>query len=148
MGDFVAGVWAGIQSAAQSTVNFVIGIFTGLVDTVRGVIDTIMNLPGLSQVIGVVSSVGGTVFGGARAEGGPVEPNKAYLVGEMGPEIVVPRTGGTVISNDKIAGLGRSSNTVNYNITVNNPTSEPSSESIPAALRRANYLRAPVGASA
>jgi hypothetical protein len=29
-------------------------------------------------------------FGGARAEGGPVEKDKAYLVGEKGPELVIP----------------------------------------------------------
>lgn len=151
VGDFVAGIWQGIQSAAQSAVDFVVGLFTGLIETVRGVIDTILNLPGISQVTGILGSVGGAVggvFGGARAEGGPVEANKPYLVGEMGPEIVVPRTSGTVVPNDKLASLGGNTNTTTYNLTVNNPVAEPSSESIPAALRRANYLRAPVGASA
>jgi phage-related minor tail protein len=139
VGDFVAGIWAGIQSAAQSAVNFVVGIFTGLIDTVRGVIDTILNLPGISQVSGILGSVGGFIAG-ARAEGGPVDGNKPYLVGEMGPEIVVPRTSGTVIPNDMLGQLGGGSTT--YNVTVNNPTAEPTSDSIPAALRRANYLRA------
>ena len=35
-------------------------------------------------------------FGGARALGGPVEPGRAYLVGERGPELFVPRTAGAV----------------------------------------------------
>lgn len=38
-------------------------------------------------------------FGGARANGGPVMAGRPYLVGEMGPEIVVPRTAGTVLPN-------------------------------------------------
>ena len=33
----------------------------------------------------------------ARADGGPVAPNQPYLVGERGPELVVPNHGGTVI---------------------------------------------------
>lgn len=40
-----------------------------------------------------------TGFGGARANGGPVMAGRPYLVGEMGPEIVVPRTAGTVLPN-------------------------------------------------
>nr|WP_314436892.1 phage tail tape measure C-terminal domain-containing protein [uncultured Brevundimonas sp.] len=35
-------------------------------------------------------------FGGARAEGGPVLGGGAYLVGERGPEVFRPATGGSV----------------------------------------------------
>lgn len=38
-------------------------------------------------------------FGGARADGGPVMGGSAYLVGERGPEIFVPRASGTVVAN-------------------------------------------------
>lgn len=34
-----------------------------------------------------------------RAAGGPITPGRAYLVGEKGPEIVVPRASGTVLPN-------------------------------------------------
>jgi hypothetical protein len=34
------------------------------------------------------------------AEGGPVEAGQPYLVGEKGPEVVVPNTDATVVSND------------------------------------------------
>jgi len=37
---------------------------------------------------------------GARAEGGPVEANKNYLVGEKGPEVFVPQIDGNIINND------------------------------------------------
>ena len=37
----------------------------------------------------------------ARRLGGPVSPGKPYLVGEDGPEIVVPKISGTVINNIK-----------------------------------------------
>lgn len=45
----------------------------------------------------------GAIFGGARATGGPVSAGKAYLVGERGPEIMVPGASGTVIPNHAIA---------------------------------------------
>lgn len=45
----------------------------------------------------------GSLFGGARAAGGPVAPNRAYLVGERGPEMIVPKTAGMVIPNHALA---------------------------------------------
>lgn len=39
----------------------------------------------------------GSWFGGARAGGGPMDPYRAYLVGEKGPELVVPRAASTVV---------------------------------------------------
>lgn len=35
---------------------------------------------------------------GARAAGGPVNPGGAYLVGERGPELFVPRQGGDIVT--------------------------------------------------
>jgi len=44
---------------------------------------------------------GGTPFAGAfRAEGGPVSANRPYIVGERGPELLIPQTSGTVLSNE------------------------------------------------
>jgi hypothetical protein len=38
-------------------------------------------------------------FGGFRAEGGPVMPGQAYMVGERGPEMIVPQQPGMVVPN-------------------------------------------------
>jgi hypothetical protein len=38
-------------------------------------------------------------FGGFRAEGGPVAPGQAYVVGERGPEVIVPQMPGMVMPN-------------------------------------------------
>jgi phage-related minor tail protein len=40
----------------------------------------------------------------ARADGGPVTGGLPYLVGERGPEIVVPRQSGTVVPNHRLGG--------------------------------------------
>ena len=45
---------------------------------------------------GFLSKLGGFIFGGARAEGGPVSMGKSYLVGESGPELFTPRASGTI----------------------------------------------------
>jgi TP901 family phage tail tape measure protein len=38
-----------------------------------------------------------------RAAGGPVSSGKAYIVGEEGPELFVPRSGGKIVPNDKLS---------------------------------------------
>lgn len=43
---------------------------------------------------------------GAKAMGGPVTGNKAYLVGEKGPEIIVPSRNAQVIPNNQMGGGG------------------------------------------
>lgn len=55
----------------------------------------------------------GSIFGGARANGGPVGAGRAYLVGERGPEILFPGMSGTIASNKQAFG-GAS----NVNVTV------------------------------
>ena len=35
-----------------------------------------------------------------KAEGGPIEAGKPYVVGEKGPEVIIPRSDGNVLSND------------------------------------------------
>jgi len=45
------------------------------------------------------SDVGGS-FPVPMAEGGPIEAGKPYVVGEEGPEIIIPHSSGNVLSND------------------------------------------------
>ena len=48
---------------------------------------------GLSDAI---ANAVGSIFGGSRAEGGPVLGGGAYLVGERGPEVFRPHGAGTI----------------------------------------------------
>jgi ABC-type transporter Mla subunit MlaD len=41
----------------------------------------------------------GSLFGGFMADGGPVSSGKAYMVGERGPEMFVPRSAGSIVPN-------------------------------------------------
>lgn len=43
---------------------------------------------------------------GARADGGPVVGGQSYLVGERGPEIFTPNTGGGITANHHLGGRG------------------------------------------
>jgi hypothetical protein len=55
-------------------------------------------------------------FAGPKADGGPVESNNSYLVGERGPELFVPRSAGAIVPNHSMAMMGGSTNITNYNI--------------------------------
>ncbi len=54
-------------------------------------------------------------YGGARARGGPVEPGRAYLVGEEGPEIIVPPSAGHVMTAQQSAEM-MAGNTFNVQV--------------------------------
>lgn len=55
----------------------------------------------------------GSLFGGARRLGGPVQKNVPYLVGEMGPELFTPPGAGSIVPNNQ---LQTQPTQVNYNI--------------------------------
>jgi hypothetical protein len=60
---------------------------------------------------GGLGGIVGSFFGGGFAQGGPVLNDRAYLVGERGPEIFVPNTAGSIIPNNQTGAGG--------NVTVN-----------------------------
>lgn len=61
---------------------------------------------GKGGVSGGVTSFFASLFGGARAEGGPVKAGVPYLVGEKGPELLVPTGSGTIVPNKALRPSG------------------------------------------
>lgn len=62
---------------------------------------------------GFIMSALGSVFGGGRAAGGPVDPSRWYVVGERGPEIFRPSTAGRIEPNQGGATRGGGGRPVN-----------------------------------
>ena len=84
-----------------------------------------------------ISSVLSAAFAGSRADGGPVSPGGAYLVGERGPEVFRPASAGSV----EPAGGGGV--TVNLNLSgADAPSLIRSEAQIAQALARAVSLGA------
>lgn len=52
---------------------------------------------GAGNPAGLIGSMLQGMFGGARADGGPVTSGRSYLVGERGPELFVPQSAGTIL---------------------------------------------------
>lgn len=57
-----------------------------------------------------------STFGGGKAVGGPVDAGTTYMVGEKGPELFTPSTGGNITPNHKLGGGRGDSYVFNYSI--------------------------------
>jgi len=68
----------------------------------------------------IAEGISGAILAGFRADGGPVGAGGAYVVGEEGPELFVPRSSGSIVPNGAMgsSGGGSSGVTVNYNIAA------------------------------
>jgi outer membrane murein-binding lipoprotein Lpp len=58
------------------------------------------------------SNFASLAISGIMADGGPVQGNEAYVIGERGPELFIPNASGTIVPNHMLMGGGQ---TVNYN---------------------------------
>jgi hypothetical protein len=119
--DVVAPVIGTILGKAFDTlgtaISFVIGLFSNLVNVVNSAFNAIKNIVNFIKNNPVTQAIGGAIdniFGGGRANGGPVSRGTSYVVGERGPELFVPNTSGKIIPNGGSGGRG---NTIN--LTVN-----------------------------
>ncbi len=128
-----------VRERVRAVYDFFRDVFDKIAGFIRRIVETIRNLP--SALGSGIKSAFGSFFGGGKADGGPIDPNRAYLVGERGPELIVPRRAGTVIPNEALTGVVGGAGGANYTITITNPVPEPASTSIPQALRRAAYLK-------
>ena len=91
-----------IQIKAQATQLFS-GLFAGF--------------PGTSSGPAPVVDMSNAATLTGRASGGPLAAGQASIVGENGPEIIVPQGASTVIPNNMIGGMsGQTTNVTNYNI--------------------------------
>lgn len=123
----------------QIKVSAVTDWLANKVKTVLGFVDSIKNALASvgSNVSSAVSNVGNNVstavqsVAGARADGGPVEAGKKYLVGERGPEYFVPSQSGTIIPNGQTSG----GVTVSINMGGVTVRSESDARSLAATIR-------------
>lgn len=73
----------------------------------NGLFDLLLGKNGQGGLISSLFTAASTAFGGARASGGPVAAGRAYLVGERGPELFIPRASGGIVPNGGFGGGGR-----------------------------------------
>jgi len=104
----IQGLTIAIQKAVEWINVFKSG-WDGVTTIISKVVDGIDNLINKIKSLNVVANAKSSVsnflgFGGARAGGGSVFGGQAYLVGEQGPELFVPGSGGSIVPNNKLGG--------------------------------------------
>lgn len=137
--EFFLKIWEGIKKIFQEAVQAVIAFFQPLIDVINYVISLIEKVAG--SIGKVVQQAGGFVKGvaadvksgvsavgefitGKKAQGGRVSGGSSYIVGEAGPELFSPCTGGMISPNGALAGGGG----VVVNINGGNYLSEDAAE--------------------
>lgn len=95
---------ANILPAIKGTLDFISTPSSAIVTALEGVFKAF----NLSSLLGVLPGM---------ASGGPVSANSPYIVGEVGPELFIPNSNGTIVSNDKLT-----SGATTYNFTINAPS--------------------------
>jgi hypothetical protein len=100
-------------------------------------VHTIETVIGGFQGSGVVADPGALQF---RARGGPIQAGRPYIVGEEGPELVIPSGSGRVMSAPQTQSmLGGAS----YNVVVNMPPGADGDQVV-SALRRWERSNGPI----
>tara|TARA_B110001469_G_scaffold126183_1_gene143185 strand:+ start:7479 stop:9305 length:1827 start_codon:yes stop_codon:yes gene_type:complete len=105
----VIEAFTGIQFSAERVRTDVINIFRSIgraIDVVVGKLGQLWELFGkvtgaTALGNGIGNLIGNVAF---RAEGGPVSAGSPYIVGEEGPELMVPRYSGSIVPNHALGG--------------------------------------------
>lgn len=121
------GVWADFKRQGEAVIAQVLARF--VVQNIFG------RNGGGSSLDSIFSSAIGSVFGGGFADGGDLPMGKVSMVGERGPELVVPKVPSTVIPNHALGGQ------TNLSMTINAPGA--TAETV-AMIRRELAQAAPV----
>ena len=131
--------------AVATVVTILINGFSQLAKFIGDAYDAIVKFVNFVKNNSLVQGIGGvidSVFGGAKATGGPVSAGRSYLVGERGPELFMPSGSGNIIPNHSLSGGG----TV-INLTVNGALdAEGTARTIINVLNRSN-ARGTLGAN-
>lgn len=123
------------------------GMLTGFLTMIRRMVAEALAAQILKSIFGGAEgsenpflSAIASAFGGARADGGPISPGKAFLVGERGPELIIPRSSGTVVPNDQLASAGSPNitNIINLPPTMDRGTVPQIADELLRAQRTAN----------
>lgn len=106
IGEALSTVWNIITWPFREAIDFVTGLWDGLVRRVRGAVDDVKNALSTIKIGFEAGAKNLPIIGGFfRAEGGPVSAGRPYVVGERGPEWFIPGVSGMVLSNADVQSL-------------------------------------------
>jgi hypothetical protein len=111
----IGGATSSLLSKSSSGGGTAKSIMGGASSLLGGLFGALNDSDKLGGMFGGKLFGSGSLFGGFRALGGPVAGNTPYIVGERGPELLVPGMSGSVIPNNQLNNIGGNT-THTYNI--------------------------------
>ena len=113
MKSIAEGIRSSFSEAFMSMVDGTKTVLGAFKDMVRQIILKLYEQLVVQQMVNAAMGIVGSVFpalapalSGVRAMGGPVTSGQPYMVGERGPEIIVPSRNGSVVPNNQLGGGG------------------------------------------
>jgi TP901 family phage tail tape measure protein len=110
MPETIGGFFVTLFEKIRDNVNKILGFIANLKDKAveaLGPVGKVIEFG--SKIVGGVTGAVGSVTRGIgsifRADGGPAMMGRPYIVGEEGPELIVPSRSGTVVPADATAGM-------------------------------------------
>lgn len=98
---------------------------------------------GIESILVGSTATGGGIFGalaglisGARADGGPVNSGGRYIVGERGPEMFVPQSAGSIVTNQALMGGSGGATNINMRIDLSGANGDETIARISAQAAR------------
>lgn len=113
MKSIAEGIRSSFSEAFMSMVDGTKTVAGAFKEMVKQIILKLYEQLVVQQMVNAAMGVVGSVFpalapalSGFKAMGGPVTSGQPYMVGERGPEIIVPSRNGTVVPNNQLGGGG------------------------------------------
>lgn len=140
----LGGVFKTSLEVIGKVVKTLVNGFADLAGFIGNAFNALSKFINLIKNNAVVKGIGGLIekaFGGGKATGGAVNSAQSYLVGERGPELFVPNTGGRIIPNNSMGGQ-------NIVINVNAPSAIDEEGFTRSIINALNQTQARTGAGA
>lgn len=144
----------GIQAARNLQTAFADFLFNPFEDGLKGMLTGFATMIQRMVAEAAAAAILKSLFGGAagssnsflagfasvfgRASGGPVMAGNAYLVGEQGPELMVPTSSGNIIPNNQLAGATSITNIINLPPQTRRFTAQQTASEVSRIQKRAD----------
>lgn len=128
VGNILGPAFDSVFDAIREGGNVLKAFVAGIGQAVLQLVQRLISAAALAAVIAALTGGKGGFsfltlfksFAGFRAGGGPVQAGRSYIVGENGPELFRPNTGGSIVSNNNLMTGGKVAGGMSFEVVGTN----------------------------